>query len=84
MCLATPMQLISRAGSWAIVKSANHQHRVNVDLIPDVKIGDFVIAHADLAIGIVSKEEAENMVELNCELEENSKFEARNSKQYRN
>lgn len=52
------MKIISRDGSWAIVQSGNHQHRVNVDLVPDVAVGDFVIAHADLAIGIISSKEA--------------------------
>lgn len=58
MCLATPMKIISRDGSWCEVEGTGHTHRVNVDLVPDVAVGDFVIAHADLAIGTISSKEA--------------------------
>lgn len=68
MCLATPMKILSRDGSWCEVSGAGHEHRVNVDLIPDVKPGDFVIAHADLAIGVVGPEEAMEIEKVSGEL----------------
>ncbi|KKQ87845.1 MAG: Hydrogenase assembly chaperone HypC/HupF [Berkelbacteria bacterium GW2011_GWA2_38_9] len=68
MCLATPMKILSRDGSWCQVEGAGHEHRVNVDLVPDVKPGDFVIAHADLAIGVVEPEEALEIEKVNAKL----------------
>lgn len=64
MCLATPMKILSRDGSWCQVEGAGHSHRVNVDLVPDVKPGNFVIAHADLAIGVVEPKEAEEIKKI--------------------
>lgn len=58
MCLATPMKIISKDGSWCDVEGAGHRHRVNIDLVPSVEVDDFVIAHADLAIGKISAKEA--------------------------
>ena len=68
MCLATPMKILSRDGSWCEVEGAGHNHCVNVDLVPDVEPGDFVIAHADLAIGVVSLNEAAEIEKVSAEL----------------
>lgn len=68
MCLATPMKILSRDGSWCEVLGAGHSHRVNVDLVPDVKPGDFVIAHADLAIGKIKASEASEINKLSNEM----------------
>lgn len=68
MCLATPIKILSRDGSWCEVLGAGHSHRVNVDLVPDVKPGDFVIAHADLAIGKVTADEALEINRLSSEV----------------
>lgn len=71
MCLATPMKILSRDGPWCQVEGAGHEHRVNVDLVPDVKPGDFVIAHADLAIGVVAADEAKKITRLSKTLNTN-------------
>lgn len=68
MCLATPMRVISIDGSWANVTASGHNHRVNIDLIPNVKVGDYVIAHADLAIGVVEPEEAVEIEKVSSQL----------------
>ena len=68
MCLATPMRVISIDESWAEVEASGHNHRVNIDLISNVTVGDFVIAHADLAIGKVSKEEAKEIEKISSEI----------------
>lgn len=62
------MKILSKDGSWCQVEGAGHSHRVNIDLVPNVKPGDFVIAHADLAIGKLSDKEAKEIEKISKEL----------------
>ncbi len=64
MCLATPSKVIKIKGQWATVQSGNHQHRVNLSLLKDVKIGDYLLIHDELAINKVPKAEAKRMLEM--------------------
>ena len=68
MCLAIPMKVERLEGSWAKVESQGLRMRVNVDLIPDVKIGDYVLVHAGFAIQKVKAEKAEEDLKLWAEL----------------
>lgn len=58
MCLALPMQVINIEGDFAKVSSNQIEARVGIQLVPDVKIGDYVLVHAGFAIQIVDKTEA--------------------------
>lgn len=64
MCLATPMKIIKITGNKATVGSYNHSHEISLDLIKDAKIGDYVLAHGDMAINKLQKEEALKILKI--------------------
>lgn len=64
MCLATPMKISKINGNKAVVESGSHSHEVNIDLLKDARVGDFILVHGDMAINKVSKEEAEKILEI--------------------
>ncbi len=64
MCLATPSKIVKIEGDWATVQSENHTHKANLGLIKDVKDGDYIIVHADLALNKIQKQEAEKILKM--------------------
>jgi len=64
MCLATPSKITKIKGDWAVVDSGKHCHRVNLSLVKDAKIGDYVIVHGDLALNKIQKKEAEQILKM--------------------
>ena len=64
MCLAVPMKVIEMEGPVARVEEAGVSREVRVDLVEGVKVGDYVIVHAGLAIERLEPEEAEETLRL--------------------
>ncbi len=65
MCLATPMKIIKiKNDNKAIVGSKHHHHEVDLSLIREPKIGDYVLAHGDMAINKLPEEEAKKILKL--------------------
>jgi len=64
MCLATPSKVIKIKGQWAIVESGDHKHRVNLSLLKNVKVGDYLLVHDELAINKVPKAEAKRILKM--------------------
>ncbi len=64
MCLATPSKVIKIEKDWATVKSGNHTHRVNLSLLKDIKLGDYLLIHDELAINKIPKKEAKQILEM--------------------
>jgi len=64
MCLAIPSKVIKLDNNEAIVKSCDHEHRVNLDLVKNVKIGDYLLIHDELAINKVPKTEAKKILKM--------------------
>jgi hydrogenase expression/formation protein HypC len=58
MCLAIPAKVNKINKNIAEIESLGVTKKVDISLIPDVKIGDYVIVHAGFAIQIIDKEEA--------------------------
>jgi hydrogenase expression/formation protein HypC len=58
MCLAIPAKVNKINKNIAEIESLGVTKKVDIYLIPDVKIGDYVIVHAGFAIQIIDKEEA--------------------------
>ncbi|MBU3958572.1 MAG: HypC/HybG/HupF family hydrogenase formation chaperone [Candidatus Omnitrophica bacterium] len=50
MCLGIPMKITSIKDEFAEVETGRLRRRVNIQLLPLVKIGDYVIVHAGFAI----------------------------------
>jgi hydrogenase assembly chaperone HypC/HupF len=64
MCLATPMQVTKLDPHKAQVASKNHTHWVNIDLLKDIKKGDWLLVHGDMAIQRLDRKTASEMMEL--------------------
>ncbi|RLI03013.1 HypC/HybG/HupF family hydrogenase formation chaperone [Candidatus Bathyarchaeota archaeon] len=64
MCLAIPGKVESIEYPFAIVDFKGAKRKVRVDLIDDLKVGDYVLVHVGFAIQKVDKNEAERIEEL--------------------
>jgi hydrogenase expression/formation protein HypC len=58
------MKIIKIDGKKAAVESNDHIHTVDLNLIKDPKIGDYILAHADMAINKLPKEEAKKILKI--------------------
>jgi hydrogenase expression/formation protein HypC len=71
MCLAVPMKIVAiLEGEKALVKQDDLETEVDLTLIEDPKVGDYVIIHAGYAIDLLDLEEAEERLKLFRALEE--------------
>lgn len=59
MCVSIPFKLISIEGNEALGQVRGMKKKIRIDLIEDVKVGDFVLVHAGFAINKIDKEYAE-------------------------
>ena len=64
MCLAIPMRVVEIEGTVAQVEEAGVRRTARVDLIEGVKIGDYVIVHAGVAIDRLDPAEAKETLRL--------------------
>ena len=64
MCLAVPMKVTEIDGSRARVEQEGVSRLVRVDFLPGLKVGDYVLIHAGLAIERLRPEEAEETLRL--------------------
>jgi hydrogenase expression/formation protein HypC len=58
MCLAVPMKLVKIEGEKGLVEVGNVQREVGLELLEDVKAGDYVIVHAGFAIQKLNEKDA--------------------------
>lgn len=70
MCLAVPGKVIEINESKAAIEVGNVKREVFIQLVPDVKLGDYVLVHAGCAIEIVDEEEALKTLDILKELAE--------------
>jgi hydrogenase expression/formation protein HypC len=68
MCLAIPAKVVTMNGSLAKVDMMGNERVVSLDLVPEVKIGEYVLVHAGFAIGIIDAESAKETEELLLEV----------------
>ncbi|MBI5177687.1 MAG: HypC/HybG/HupF family hydrogenase formation chaperone [Nitrospinae bacterium] len=64
MCLAVPMELVEHNGFRGVARLGGVSREINLLLVPDVKIGDYVIIHAGCAISVLSRDEAQKTIDL--------------------
>jgi hydrogenase expression/formation protein HypC len=65
MCLAVPMQIVKiLADGKALVKQDDLETEVDLSLIQDPNVGDYVIIHAGYAIDSLDLKEAEQRLKL--------------------
>lgn len=68
MCVAYPMKVTALADDRATVSMGTTETEVSMDLVEDIKLGDYVIVHAGFAIQKLSIEEAQETIRLLDEL----------------
>lgn len=73
MCLAVPAKVVEIKGTMARVELGGNYREVGIRLVPEVKVGDWVLVHAGFALEIVDPKQAEETLALLqelCEVEE--------------
>lgn len=73
MCLAIPNKVVKIKGRWAWTQSGNHRHKVNLSLVKNVKVGDYILIHEHLALNKISKSETKKILGLVKEANERHK-----------
>ena len=71
MCLAVPGKIISLDGFRGSIEIGGMKREVFMQLIPDAKVGEYVLVHAGCAIETIDEEEAAKTLELIKELSDN-------------
>ncbi len=65
MCLAVPMKLVEKENDEnGIAELEGVRHVVNISLIDQPEVGDYLIIHAGFAIERLDQEEAEKRLRL--------------------
>jgi len=59
MCLAIPAQVVSIEDQLAVVEIQGVRRQASLMLLPEAKVGDFVLVHAGFAMQVVDQQEAE-------------------------
>lgn len=70
MCLAIPGKVVEIRGTIGIVDFQGIRRKVRLDLLDEVKVGDWVMVHVGFAISRIGEEEAKSTLELMKQLTE--------------
>jgi len=70
MCLAVPGKVLSIENNKGVIEIGNMRREVFMHLLPDVKVGEYVLVHAGCAMETIDEEEAKKTLELIKELAE--------------
>ncbi len=72
MCLGIPAKVIEINGYMAEVEIGGTRREASLQLVPDAKVGDFVLIHTGYAIQKIDEKEAEETLELLKQLGESN------------
>jgi len=75
MCLGIPGEVLSieedaQGMLKARVRFGGVVREVNLDLVPEARVGDYVVVHVGFALSVIDAEEAQSVFQLLRELEE--------------
>ncbi|MEA3496815.1 MAG: HypC/HybG/HupF family hydrogenase formation chaperone [Bacteroidota bacterium] len=73
MCLSIPAKVLEINGEVAKVTLGGTEYNASLQLVEDVKIGDYVLIHTGFAIQKLSEKEAQETLKLFNEFEELNK-----------
>lgn len=68
MCIAVPLEVIELYDEEALVYYKGVKMKVNIALLEEVKLGDYVLVHVGCAIEKMDKEQGQKTQELFNEL----------------
>jgi hydrogenase expression/formation protein HypC len=58
MCLGIPVKIVQKQGKEGIAEFKGVKKRISLELLDNVRVGDFVILHAGFAIQRLDEKEA--------------------------
>ena len=65
MCLGVPAKVVEFVeGQMAVVDVDGNQVNISIQLVPEVKIGQYVLVHAGFAMDIVDEDWAKETMQL--------------------
>lgn len=64
MCLGIPMKIKHIKGDFAEVETGRLRRSINIQMLPNIKVGDYVIVHAGFAIQKVDPDKAKETLRL--------------------
>jgi len=64
MCLAIPVKIIEIDGTMGTVEFGGVKKDIALQLVPDAKVGDYVLLHAGFAIQKLDIKEAQETIRL--------------------
>lgn len=70
MCLGIPARILKLEGELAEVEIGGAMRKANIQLVPDAKVGEYVLLHAGFAIQKLDEKEALETLKLLEELYE--------------
>ncbi|HEX3048117.1 MAG TPA: HypC/HybG/HupF family hydrogenase formation chaperone [Bacillota bacterium] len=70
MCLAIPGEIVQIEGHQAEVSFSGARRRVDLRLVEGAKVGDYVLVHAGCAIQVIPPGDAEEILKLLAEIDE--------------
>ncbi len=71
MCLAVPAKILAiTPDQLATVDFGGVQRVISVQLLPEARVGDYVLIHTGFAIGVIDETEAQETLSLLREMEE--------------
>jgi len=70
MCLSIPAKILRIEGETARVSFGGNEYTAGLQMLDDVKEGDYILLHAGFAIQKISEKEAEETLQLFREMGE--------------
>ena len=64
MCLGIPVKIVEKKGRTGIAEIGGVKREVDLRLVEDAEIGDYVILHAGFAIQKLDEKEAQETLDL--------------------
>jgi hydrogenase assembly chaperone HypC/HupF len=64
MCLATPVQVKLKVKNEKLKVIVDGDKTIDISLVPDVKVGDWLLCHGDLAINQIDANEAKIILNM--------------------
>ncbi len=58
MCVAVPMRLTARQGAQGVVEQGGVRYRVDLSLLEDATVGQYLLIHAGFAITALDEDDA--------------------------
>ena len=59
MCLAFPAKILQKDGDLATVERSGVKRSASLMLLPEAKVGDYVLIHAGFAMQVIDEREVE-------------------------